>query len=84
MLRGIHQRLLVFLILVIPVMNFATPQEAKVNQRKIAKEHERKQKQAVKDYEKAVKHHNNLQSKSTRTSMKKTKKQSRKVTPIER
>jgi hypothetical protein len=59
-------------------------QESRVNQRKIEREREKKQKKARKDYEKAVKRHKKMQSKSTRTSMKRTKKESMKVTPTGR
>jgi len=60
------------------------PQEARVNQRKIEREREKKHKQAVREYNDAVKRHNKMQSKSTRDSMRKTKKESKNVTPVKR
>jgi len=56
-------------------------QEAPVKHKKIERERARKQKQAVKDYEQAVRRHNRQQSKSTRASMKKLKQESKKITP---
>ena len=60
------------------------PQEARVNQKKIEREREKKHKQDMKAYNDAVKRHNKMQSKSTRAAMKKTKKESKKATPINR
>jgi hypothetical protein len=62
----------------------SSAQEAKVNQRKIERERAKKQKQAVRDYEKAVKRHQKMQSKSTKASMKKSKKEAPKLTPVGR
>ncbi len=59
-------------------------QEARVNHRKIERERERKKKQALREYNDAVKRHNKMQSKTTRASMKKTKKEAKKVTPVRR
>lgn len=58
------------------------PQEAKVNQRKIDREHKKKEKQAQEEYEKAIKRHRDMQSKETQQMMKQTKKESRKKTPL--
>jgi hypothetical protein len=60
---------------------YSSSQEAPVKHKKIERERARKQKQAVNDYEQAVRRHNKQQSKSTRASMKKLKKESKKVTP---
>ncbi|MCX6304885.1 MAG: hypothetical protein NT040_07945 [Bacteroidetes bacterium] len=65
----------------LPMLVSFVPQESRVNQKKIERERARKQKQARADYEKAVRRHNIRQSKSTRASMKKMKKESKKVTP---
>jgi hypothetical protein len=62
-------------------MAVSLPQEARVNQKKIARDRAKKQKKAMKDYDNAVKRHNKNQSKSTRKSMKKTKKESKSATP---
>jgi hypothetical protein len=78
------------LLIIILIVSFQAmlvsyiPQEARVNQKKIERERAKKQKQARKDYDQAVKHHNKIQSKSTRASMKKTKKESKKSTPTKR
>jgi hypothetical protein len=66
----------------VPMLVFTAPQEARVNQKKIERERAKKQKQAKKEYNQAVKRHNNMQSKTTRASMKKTKKESEKLTPV--
>ena len=58
------------------------PQDAKINQRKIDKEHRKKEKKALKEYENAVKHHRKIQSKETQQMMKQTQKESRKNTPL--
>ncbi|MFZ4521647.1 MAG: hypothetical protein ACOYNC_08075 [Bacteroidales bacterium] len=64
-----------------PVILFAGPQETRVNQKKIEKERAKKKKQSVDEYNKAVRRHNNMQSKTTKASMKRTKKASKKATP---
>lgn len=63
-------------------LSSAVPQESRVNQRRIEKEREKKQKQALKDYNQAVKRHKAIQSKATKSSMKRTKKEAGKLTPI--
>jgi hypothetical protein len=57
------------------------PQEVRVNQKKIERDRAKKKKQDMKYYENAVKRHNKIQSKSTKSSMKKTKKGAKKNTP---
>lgn len=70
------------LLACIPLLIHAVPQESRVNQKKIERERAKKQKKAVKDYEQAVRRHNNMQSKSTKASMKRTKKESKKLSPF--
>ena len=65
-----------------PDVAAAAPQEAKVNQRKINAEREKKKKEAVKQYEKAVKQHYDNQSKETKAMMKRAKREAKKNTPI--
>jgi hypothetical protein len=79
----LSKRVLIFslIITILPLMDSCKPQEARVNQKKIEKEKAKKARQAKADYDKAVKRHNKMQSKSTKASMKKTKKESQKVTP---
>ena len=72
---------LIFVMVFMPLLVIPFPQEARVNQKKIEREREKKQKKAMKDYNAAVKRHNKIQSKSTRTSMKKTKKEAKSNTP---
>ena len=59
-------------------------QEQKVNQKKFNKDRERKQKQAVKEYHKAVKLHQKNQAKNTKAMMRQSRKQSGTLTPIKR
>ncbi len=82
MMSGTKLLLISFILAIVPMLFPLTPQEAKVNQNKIEKEREKKQKQSRRDYDQAVKRHNKMQSKSTRASMKKTKKASGKATPL--
>ena len=57
-------------------------QEQRVNHRKIEREREKKQKQAQKDYNQAVKRHKKMQSKETKASMKRSKREAVKLTPL--
>lgn len=74
--------LICFLLLTATSLVF--PQEARVNQKKIEREREKKHKKDLKAYNDAVKRHNKMQSKSTRASMKKTKKEAKRATPVNR
>ncbi len=58
------------------------PQEAKINQRKINKDREKKARESRKQYEKAVKQHMDNQSKATKKMMKKAKRDAKKNTPL--
>jgi Na+-transporting methylmalonyl-CoA/oxaloacetate decarboxylase gamma subunit len=58
------------------------PQEAKINQKKIDKQREKKAKEAQKEYDRAVKAHYDHQSKETKKMMKQAKKDSKKNTPL--
>jgi hypothetical protein len=71
-----------FLIMILPFLFAFSPQEAKVNQRKIEREHKRKDKKAKKEYLQAKKNHWKRQSKETQAMMKKTRNQSKKNTPM--
>ena len=59
-------------------------QEKSVNQKRIEKEREKKQKKAHKEYQDAVKKHKKKQSETTKASMKRTRKEASKMTPIRR
>ncbi len=78
------KRLPVLLVafVLIPFLSASYPQESKVNQRKINRERQKKERQAQKEYEAAVKNHNKLQSKETKSMMKQAKKDSSKNTPV--
>jgi len=75
-------RFFLFLILILPVVFAFSPQEAKVNQKKIEREHKRQGKQAEKEYLQAKKDHQKKQSKETQSMMKKSLKKSKKNTPV--
>ncbi len=69
------------LLVLLPAIVCGSPQEARVNQKKIENDRAKKNKKARKDYEVAVKRHLKMQSKTTKASMKKTKKAAGKATP---
>jgi hypothetical protein len=75
--------LISWMIVLFPMLiSVSSPQEARVNQKKIERERAKKEKEAKKQYEKAVKRHHNMQTKETKSRMKQTKKQSKSATPI--
>jgi len=76
--------LYVWLVVFLPMLCSFTPQEVRVNQKKIERDREKKQKESIKQYERAVKRHNDNQSKSTKKSMKRSKKESKKTIPVKR
>jgi hypothetical protein len=76
------KRLFLLIILVLPFLFAFSPQESKVNQRKIEREHNRNSKRAEKEYLQAKKNHQKKQSKETQSMMKKSLKQSKKNTPM--
>jgi type VI protein secretion system component VasK len=74
---------MILIWMVIPSFLFSfSPQEAKVNKRKIEREHERKEKKAAKEYNKAKKDHVKRQSKETQAMMKRSSKEAKKNTPM--
>ena len=81
---NITKRLFLFLILIMNLTFLVAfyPQEAKVNQRKIEREHKRRDKKAEKEYLKAKKDHQKKQTKETQMMVKKSLKQSKKNTPM--
>ncbi|MCX6244784.1 MAG: hypothetical protein NTU98_08770 [Bacteroidetes bacterium] len=56
--------------------------ERSVSERKIEKERKKKEKKAQKEYDQAVKHHMDQQSKNTKAMMKESKKKTPKNTPL--
>jgi hypothetical protein len=74
--------LFLYLILALPSGFAFSPQEANLNQRKIEREHKRKDKKAEKEYNQAKKDHQKKQSKETQKMMKRSLKQSQKNTPM--
>jgi len=75
-------KLFLLLVMVLPSLFAFSPQEAKVNKRKIEREHKRKEKEAEKKYTQAKKDHQKRQSKETQSMMKKSQKESKKNTPV--
>lgn len=85
--RRLKGRLILFawLIALLPMLfAYTPPQEARVNQKKIERDRAKKDKQAKKQYDKAVKRHRNMQTKETKSRMKQSKKESKSNTPIQR
>ncbi len=76
--------LVCLLLICIISMPGVQAQEHKVNQKKINADRERKQKQAEKEYHKAVKQHQKSQSKNTRAMMRQSRKESGTNTPVKR
>lgn len=76
--------LILWIISFLPMLIACTPQEARVNQKKIERDRAKKDKQAKKQYDKAVKRHHNMQTKETKSRMKQSKKESKSNTPIQR
>ena len=84
MKKRFSKRLIIFsfLFFFLPFLFAFYPQEVKVNQRKVDREHQQKQLAAKKDYDKAIKMHQKNQSKETRAMMKRSKKANKKNTPM--
>jgi Na+-translocating ferredoxin:NAD+ oxidoreductase RnfG subunit len=81
-MQGLGFKKAMLLLVIVSMLVAFTPQEAKVNQRKIDRERVRQEKEAQKQFNKALKRHNDIQTKETRKRMKQSKKASKKVTPI--
>ena len=62
-----------------PVIVVSLPQQAKVSQRKVDREHRKTEKAAKSEYKKAIKMHEKNQSKETRAMMKRSKKENKKI-----
>jgi hypothetical protein len=71
------------MLITAPLLNTSCAHEKTVSQRKIDKERARKDKEARKKYDQAVKQHQKNQSAATRSMMKQTKKQSPAKTPLQ-
>jgi hypothetical protein len=76
--------LFAWIIAFLPMLFACTPQEARVSQKKIERDRAKKDKQARKQYDKAVKRHRSMQTKETKSRMKQSKKESKSITPIQR
>ena len=76
--------LIFLLLLMIISLTAVQGQEHKVNQKKINKEREKKQKKADQEYRNAVKHHKKIQSKNTKAMMHNSRKESGSLTPVKR
>jgi hypothetical protein len=77
-------KLFMVMILVVGGVIFSRvhSQEAAVHPGKIEREQKKKQKKAEKEYRRAKKDHVKMQSKETRSMMKRSKKQAKKKTPM--
>lgn len=78
-----QKKVFILLLCIIPVFFSFSPQEARVNQKKIDRDRKMKQKEIQQRYDKAIERHKQIQSKETRKRMKETKKKSRKMTPLQ-
>jgi hypothetical protein len=78
------QFLLLILVIGSPVAISSCAGGKNASQKRVEKEKERKDKEARKKYEMAVKRHEKNQSPTTRSMMKETKKESPKNTPLKR
>jgi hypothetical protein len=84
-MRLIFRYILIFIWLVLPFEGGAhLPQDAKVHQKKIDREREARQKEAQKEYNKALKAHHQRQSKETKAMMRQSRKDSKKNTPVKK
>lgn len=73
---------LVIIVFTFSLFTLAQGQEVKVNQKKVDREHRKREKEANKEYQKALKMHKKNQSKEARAMMKRSKKDSKKNTPM--
>ena len=76
------RRILLLIFLVMPFLVAFQPRELKANKRKTEREQKRRAKKAEKHYRQAIKEHEKRQSKETRVMMKKSRKESKKNTPM--
>lgn len=81
-MKGATRKWIILFFTILPLVYSFTPQEAKVNQKKIERERARQYKKAQKAFNQALKRHKQIQTKATRERMKQTKKEAPKVTPI--
>ena len=73
---------LVIILFAFSIVTLTQAQDAKVSQKKIDREHRKREKEAHKEYQKILKMHEKNQSKETRAMMKRSKKDSKKNTPM--
>jgi len=78
------KRLIIFFLLILFCLPGGLAQEHRINQKKINKERERKQKMAEKEYRNGVKKHKKSQSKNTKAMMQRSRKESGSLTPVKR
>jgi hypothetical protein len=84
-MRVIFRYILIFTWLVLPFAGAAGhPQDAGAGQKKIDREKQKRQKEAQKDYNKALKEHHQRQSKETKSMMRQSRKDSKKNTPLKK
>jgi hypothetical protein len=81
--KGTRSCQMLLLLLFFPALLMAfTPQEGGSGRRKAERERVKKERQADRKYQKDVKQHLNNQSKETKAMMKKSKRNSKKNTPV--
>ncbi len=76
--------LLIVLIALTPSFFSCSPKGTNVNQKKIDRERAKKDKEAQRQFDQAISRHKQIQTRETRDRMKQSKKEAKKLTPIER
>ncbi len=80
--KGNQFRILLVGLFLLSLFMGCAPQDAKVHQRKLNHDREKKEAAAMKSYQNAVKQHNKNQSKETKAMMKQARKSTGKNTPL--
>lgn len=79
---GTYIKILLFSLLVFLFVSVTDGQESKVSRRKIEREKAKKERQALKDYNRALKQHQKNQTSNTKVMMKRARKDAPKTTPL--
>jgi hypothetical protein len=83
-MKMVTRRVLIVIVALIPLFFSCSPKGTNVNQKKIDRERVQKDKEAQRQFDQAIKRHEQIQTKVTRDRMKQSKKEAKKLTPIER
>lgn len=73
------KKIIVLLICLLPLLGCNKTESSARKQRQIEKQDAKKDEQALKDYQKAIKYHHKIQSKDTRKKMKNSRKESNRI-----